>query len=352
MLEFTMKPLEIMEREKMKNEYFKPYPGIALLFLLLLACLPGAVHADKLMHYRVTIDNLSEQPFSPNLAVTHDGDLRMYKKEGPASAELGAIVDNGNHQSSMFDRLYNDRHVTEVIDIGVPLAAKEATTFGITAQPGNRLSLASMVVCTNNGFTGLNRARLPKRGAEILWAAGMEANTELSTDFEEPCGAFAPGSLPRDPNRHENSAAKITITRVSDDANKFLARLSSDGEVPPIKTTDDAWGQADLTLNADNTELRYRLKALRLKSGVIQARIHQGLPNDNGPVVAHLFEPASPAVDEHLNTRGRLTQSELVGPLAGDFKGFVDALRAGELYINVHSNDYPLGEIRGQVGAN
>lgn len=368
----------------MKNEYFKPCPGIAMLYALLLVCLPGTVHADKLMHYRVTIDNLSEQSFLPNVAFTHDSDLRMYKKQRTASVGLDVIDDNGNQQSSMFDHLYKHRHVTEVIDIGVPLAPKESMTFSITARPGNRLSLASMVVCTNNGFTGLNRARLPKRGAEILWAAGMEANTELSTDFAEPCSSFVPGTLPDYPYGNEihtvntsppeqlqfhsnirdagdktvgdhgwtGTAAKITVTLVSDDANKFLARLSSDGEVPPIKTGNDAWGQADLMLNADDTELIYRLKALRMKSGVIQARIHQGLPNDNGPVVAHLFEPSSPTVNEHLNTRGRLTHSELVGPLAGDFKGFVNALRAGELYINVHSNEYPLGEIRGQVGIN
>lgn len=329
----------------MKNEYLKPHTGIAMLIVLLLAYLPGAVHADKLIHYRITIDNLTEQPFSPKIAVTHDADLGMYRKDGPVSAEPSA--ENGNQQSSMFDHLYNDRQVTDVIGIGVPIAAKEATTFGITARPGNRLSLASMEVCTNKGFTGLNRARLPQRGAEIVWTA---SNTELSTDFAEPCNAFAPTSLPGGHNRHQDPAAKITITRVSDDANKFLARLSGAGEVPPIQATDDAWGQADLMLNADNTELIYRLKALRIKSGVIQVRIHQGLPNDNGPVVAHLFEPSNPTLDEHLNASGNLTQSELIGPLAGDFKGFVDALRAGELYINVNSNAYPLGEIRGQVG--
>jgi len=368
----------------MKHKY-TTYPNIAMLFVLLVLCDSGFAIDDRMAHYRVTIDNLTGQPLSPLVAATHQGDLSMFNVRGHASAELEAIAEEGN-QLPMFDLLSNARQVTEVIDIGAPLAPKQATTFRISARPGNRLSLATMVICTNDGFTGLNRARLPKRGAKIIWASGYDAgtedNTELSEDIADPCSALVPLSLSGDPNGNENDAvdtrppaqiqhhpnikgigdmnvgdhgwkepvAKITITRVADDATKFLARLSGDGEVPPVLAT-DPWGQAGLTLNDDISEITYRLRALGIESGVIRASIHQGLPADNGPVVAILFEPASSAVDERLNTSGRLTRSDLVGPLAGDFEGFVDALRAGELYINVQSNAYPLGEMRGQVGA-
>jgi len=310
----------------------------------------------------------------------------MFKVEAPASAELEAIAEDGN-EIPMFDLFTKSSKVTQVIDIGAPLAPEKATTFRIMARPGDRLSLATMVICTNDGFTGLDRARLPKRGTEIIWAAGYDAgtenNTELSVDIVDPCSALGAISLSGDPNGNENDAvdtnppeqiqhhpniqgvgdltvdehawtkpaAKITITHVADDAIKLLARLSGAGEVPPPVLATNAKGQAEFTLNDDTAELSYRLKALTIESGAIQAAIHQGLPDDNGPVVAFLYGPASPAVGERLNIRGRLTQSELVGPLAGDFVGFVDALRAGELYVNINSNAYPAGEIRGQVGA-
>jgi hypothetical protein len=370
----------------MKLKYLTPSSGIAVLFVLLLVCDSGVVLADRMAHYRVTIDNLTGQPFSPPVAATHQGTLNMFKAGAPASAELEAIAEDGN-QIPMFDLFSNARKVTEAIDVDAPLVPKKATTFRIKARPGDRLSLATMMICTNDGFTGLNRARLPKRGAEIIWAAaydaGTENNTELSVDIVDPCSALGPISLSGDPNGNENDAvdtnppeqiqdhpnvqgvgdltlgdhawtepvAKITITHVADDAIKFLARLSGAGESPPLVMATNAWGQADFTLNDDITELSYRLTALRIESGAIQAAIHQGLPDDNGPVVAVLYGPASPAVDERLNIRGRLTQSDLVGPLAGDFAGFVDALRAGELYVNTYSNAYPAGEIRGQVGA-
>lgn len=159
------------------------------------------------------------------------------------------------------------------------------------------------------------------------------------------------GDLTVTDHARSGPVAKITITHVADDAIKFLASLSGAGEVPPPVLTTNAWGTADFTLNDDMTELNYRLKALKIGSGSTQAAIHRGLPDDNGPVVAFLYGPASPAGDERLNINGRLTQSDLAGPLAGDFVGFVAALRAGELYVNINSNAYPAGEIRGQVGA-
>lgn len=337
----------------MKYEYLTPRPGIVVLLVSLFACHPGAVLADRLAHYRVTIDNLTGQPFSSPVAATHDGDLSMFQVKGAASVKTETMIKDGD-QAPMFDVLSNNKQVTEVVDIGVPLAAKEATTFSITARPGNRLSLATMVICNDDGYTGLNRARLPNRGAEIIWAIGYDAGSEdnawFNIDSADPCSAPTAKSLSGDHARTE-PVAKITITHVADDANRFLARLSGAGEVPPVQTNDNPWGQADFTLNVDKTELSYRLKALRIKSGVVEARLHQGLPDDNGPVVAHLFAPEGTDVDERLNTRGQVTQSDLVGPLAGNFDGFVDALRAGELYINVHSHAYPKGEIRGQVGA-
>lgn len=370
----------------MKRKYLTPLSVIAMPIVMLLVCNSGVVLADRMAYYRVTIDNFTGQPFSPPVAATHQGTLNMFNVGSPAAAELEAIAEDGN-QVPMIGLFSDGSKVTEVIDIGAPLAPKKAATFKIMARPGDRLSLATMLICTNDGFTGLKRARLPKRGAEIIWTAGYDAgtenNTELSVDIVDSCTTLGSVSLSGDPNGNENDAvetsppeqiqnhrniqdigdltvddhawtepvAKITVTHVADDAIKFLTRLSGAGEVPPVLAS-DAWGQADFAFNDSMTELGYRLKALKIESGAIQATIHRGLPGDNGPVVAFLYQPASPAVDERLNISGRLTQSDLAGPLAGDFVGFVDALRAGELYVNINSNAYPAGEIRGQVGAN
>jgi len=70
----------------------------------------------------------------------------------------------------------------------------DSTTFMITADRGaNRLSFATMLICTNDGFTGANGLKLPKRVGESVtvstnaYDAGTELNTEDFADIVPPC---------------------------------------------------------------------------------------------------------------------------------------------------------------------
>jgi hypothetical protein len=143
--------------------------------------------------------------------------------------------------------------------------------------------------------------------------------------------------------------AKVTVTRVNDQADRFLSFQSGAGEVPAVATR--AEGRAVFELDSNNQSLHFGLAAWRIDN-VTQAHIHAGLPNENGPVVAFLYGPAAPSgpIRGPLSN-GMLTEADLVGPFAGDFAGFVQALKAGELYVNLHTSDWPSGEVRGQIGA-
>jgi hypothetical protein len=145
-------------------------------------------------------------------------------------------------------------------------------------------------------------------------------------------------------------------------ARHFVAHLEGGQEVPVRET--HATGQTIFTLSQDETQIQYRLIVANIDN-VTAAHIHLGAAGVNGPVVAFLagdFPPGGGRVQGVL-AEGTITAANLVGPLAGmDFSVLVAALRAGGVYVNVHTNDgvapantgpgdFPGGEIRGQLRA-
>jgi len=130
--------------------------------------------------------------------------------------------------------------------------------------------------------------------------------------------------------------------------------LSGDNEVPAVTT--DAEGKANFTLNSAGDVLSYTLNATDIDN-VMQAHIHLASAGKNGPVVAWLYPSAPPAVlisgtHNGLLAEGEIVASELMGPLAGmTISDLMDAIEAGNAYVNIHTSAYPAGEIRGQIRA-
>jgi hypothetical protein len=138
-----------------------------------------------------------------------------------------------------------------------------------------------------------------------------------------------------------------------DDARRvFTAHLSGDQEVPPADTR--AQGQAVFRLSADGTELHYRLIVANIEN-VTQAHIHLAPAGVNGPVVAWLYPDAPPAQlipgrTSGVLAMGTITEDDLVGLLAGaSLEELIDVIIAGNAYVNVHTSQFPPGEVRGQI---
>lgn len=113
-------------------------------------------------------------------------------------------------------------------------------------------------------------------------------------------------------------------------------------------------GQAVFHLSKDGSELSYKLTVANIEN-VNMAHIHLAPPGQDGPPVLWLYPDAPPPqliegrVDGVLAT-GTATDSDLVGPLAGmTIADLVEKIRNGETYVNVHTLQYPGGEIRGEV---
>ena len=132
----------------------------------------------------------------------------------------------------------------------------------------------------------------------------------------------------------------------------FTAHLSGGEEVPPVATL--AQGQAVFQLSKDGTELSYRLIVANIED-VLQSHIHLAPAGVNGPVVVWLYPSAPPAqlIPGRFNgvlAEGTITAADLVGPLVGmDLSDLIAAMEAGNTYVNLHTTQYPGGEIRGQI---
>jgi hypothetical protein len=157
--------------------------------------------------YEVTITNLiAGQPLTPPAVATHRGDVSVFTVGSPASSGVQQIAENGNPATLIAD-LEGTPGVSEALVTGsgplvLPSVPGGATfdgsvTFTITARAGARfLSWVSMLICTNDGFTGVNRLRLPTTvGGSVsvstfAYDAGTEIDTEDFADMVPPCQAL------------------------------------------------------------------------------------------------------------------------------------------------------------------
>jgi hypothetical protein len=203
--------------------------AVASAALILAFAIPAASDdGPDLRTYRVTLVNLTDgQPFSPPVAATHDRSMRMFRAGHLASDELAKIAQAGD-EVPMFNLFNGSDDVTDAVDVGAPLTTVgkvvdppgpmgpfvDTATFEITAAPGDRLSLATMLICTNDGFLGLDAVRLPRHGAQAFlingYDAGREQNTELSQHLVDPCSALGPAGLAGDPNGNLDSGPGVS----------------------------------------------------------------------------------------------------------------------------------------------
>jgi CHRD domain len=135
-------------------------------------------------------------------------------------------------------------------------------------------------------------------------------------------------------------------------------RLLGYEEVPAISTGGKGNFRAEISQR--NQELEYRLQYQGLSAPVQQAHIHFGQFAVNGGISVFLCSnlgngPAgTPECPDSGTVRGTLTAAQVVGPGAqgidpGDFDKLVDAIDAEIAYVNVHTDLYTGGEIRGQL---
>jgi Spondin_N len=147
--------------------------------------------------YKVTVKDLtSGQPLTPPVAATHSGRHAIFEVGQPASVGVREVAENGNNnpllaflEADPFGNVFEAKQGGDgpLVPEGTPGAAMfdDRVVFPIEANArANRLSLVSMLICTNDGFTGVDSLRLPRRvgGVSIDRTNGYDAHTEINTE--------------------------------------------------------------------------------------------------------------------------------------------------------------------------
>jgi hypothetical protein len=154
------------------------------------------------------------------------------------------------------------------------------------------------------------------------------------------------------------SVAAAGTVAVAGGGKNIREQLTGYEETPLALSTP---GQATFETRLDQTSISYRLSYQDLEAPVTQAHIHFGAEGQTGGVSVFLCTnvggPAGtqPCPAQPATITGTIVPGDVIGPAdqgiaAGEFDELVDAIRAGATYANVHTEKYPGGEVRAQLG--
>jgi hypothetical protein len=148
--------------------------------------------------------------------------------------------------------------------------------------------------------------------------------------------------------------ADVEVRLSRESPRNFHTHATGAEEVPARDTR--AQGQLKMQLSRDGQTLSYRLIVANIEN-VTQAHLHRAPAGANGPIVLWLYPAGPPAAlipgrSQGVLAEGEVTADLLVGQLAGEPLGTLIAeIMAGNIYVNVHTSQFPPGEVRGQVEA-
>jgi len=142
------------------------------------------------------------------------------------------------------------------------------------------------------------------------------------------------------------STCTLALTAAASAQTTYTAVLSGVNEVPVSATS--ATGTATVVLNAAQTQLSISCQFQNLTGTYSASHIHGPAPvGVNAGVKWGFIGAPAGWIFSNSNHDGTLSNFIVTGITSTD----VSNLNAGMFYVNVHSNVFPGGEIRGQLGS-
>ena len=172
----------------MNRSRLAAFATTALALPALIAANPAAADDHDEATYEVTITNTTAGQYltPPNFAA-HSRAVDVFQVGQPASAGVGAVAESGG-VPVLAAELAAATDGTSGVGADAPIGPGGSATFSFTTD-ADRLSIVSMLICTTDGFAGLDSRPLPGKDGQTrtyrlgAFDAGTEINTERDADL-------------------------------------------------------------------------------------------------------------------------------------------------------------------------
>ena len=185
---------------------------------------PMTTTAPAMASFNVTVLNLTNaQPLSPVAVIAHQDGYSFFSIGSPATVGLEEMAEGGDN-SALLAEADADAMVAVTASGAMPIGpgASEVVTVDLLESelPGTRISVATMLVNTNDAFSGLDAILVDSmavgellRFRSIAYDAGTEADSEQATAIPGPAGGGEGFNAARDDQADQVSMHSGVISR-------------------------------------------------------------------------------------------------------------------------------------------
>lgn len=221
----------------------------------------------------------------------------------------------------------------EVPPVVTPAVGVATINFNETMTRGT----INMTVSGLTGeFTGvhIHEGGAGENGPVVVNLTDDYSNGRLTAEFDVDnnlLNRLITGNAYLNVHTNINPAGEIRGQLTLEAPNSYTGVITGDKEVPAVDT--EASGLISMHLTPVTNELEINVLATQLSGPIVGIHLHKAAAGENGPVVEDLTP--------YLN--GNTISTKI---MAGDY---IEALNSDSIYINIHTQDNPAGEIRAQL---
>jgi hypothetical protein len=180
--------------------------SVCIGLVAVIALVPRTSLSQEGLLYEVTVTNLTRgQQFTPILVATHTEATTLFTLGSASTPELATLAEEGN-TAPLAGLLMATPGVRDVMTSSGLLNPGASASVSVQARGrADHISLAAMLIPTNDGFFAVNNVELPKGNSVLTvfspaYDAGSERNDELCASIPGPffseCGGPGGGGMP------------------------------------------------------------------------------------------------------------------------------------------------------------